>query len=1165
MVSVPEVELLCQAAFLLCIGCGLPCFSAFSLIDTEAPVIFHGEKADQFGYRVVQTKSGGTSWLVASAPLAGNRTGSLFRCSYDTQKCQPIVLHHTSGISLGLSLAADEASESKIIACGPTWERRCGQLDYLNGICYILNSFGQDVKEIQPAFQECIFGVDAVILYDDSGSIRNSDFHIMQNFFLKLMDSVTGVDVQFAVVQYSTEPYLVFDFTFYNKTRERVKEVILNTVRTRGNTYTPTAIRFVVEKVFTAKHGMRPHSKKLLIVLTDGISNDQMNTFENTTEAASKKGIIRYAIGVGRDFLTAQDELRKIASSNENVFPVASFEGLDQLQKQLKDKIFAIEGVSGTSPGASPGSSFQKELSQGGFSSLLTPEHAVTGVVGANGWTGGLEEASFGEPPVTKFLNMPYSSLKESYMGYSVALARFGQWKFYITGAPRYQHVGQVLVFESKSGHLIGNIQGQQVGSYFGAELASVDLNEDGNTDLLLIGAPLYYNGSQGGIVQVTSISNTGKLVHLQTLHGVPSNGLGRFGAALSALGDVSGDGLTDVAVGAPMEDEDRGAIYIFLGETGRLKETYSQRISAISVSPMLQFFGQSIQGRLDLSRDELTDLAVGALGSAVLLRSRPVFTVLTSLRFSPHSVPLDDPNCGSRKVSGVSPRGKVSLCFTLNLLSTNWNSGSLRAIISFILKFDVKQTLPRLMLENEAPSFSDTVRIGVMPICVNKTLWAQVCLDDSFSPVVLQTNFSVQEEPDASDRNLRPVLHPETKTSTDVEVPFQKDCGQDGVCAPDLSVSFNFSGSKGLRLNPNFILNLTVKLENLGELAYEPSISFQYSSVLSFQGASVLQSNWRLFPACQMQGSQGNTSVRHSSCHFRPPALRRGTQAFLRVSFRSSRGDTWYDKFVYFIVRAHSQNESSMQENNEATGQLPVLHPINIIVKGLKSITYLNFSTESPEKKILTHSYEVRNLDSNSTAVNVTFELPLKTKQGFFWNVTPSYSDVINNFSCTPLFTLRTGIHRKNSTKPITRGCLGAVACPKIHCFISSLAKGEWIMFNFSGDFYREDESFKLKSEIVHLRSEASIRVDETRFFLNEREDFHFSQITTEIELISPFNPVPIIIGSIIGGIVLLAILVAVLYKFGFFKRTRAPQMDENAAGAAVPSDQAPPTSAGS
>ncbi len=36
-----------------------------------------------------------------------------------------------------------------------------------------------------------------------------------------------------------------------------------------------------------------------------------------------------------------------------------------------------------------------------------------------------------------------------------------------------------------------------QLGSYFGAELCSVDVNSDGNTDFLLVGAPLFYQAQE--------------------------------------------------------------------------------------------------------------------------------------------------------------------------------------------------------------------------------------------------------------------------------------------------------------------------------------------------------------------------------------------------------------------------------------------------------------------------------------------------------------------------------------------------------------------------------------------------------------------------------------------------------------------------------------------
>lgn len=42
-----------------------------------------------------------------------------------------------------------------------------------------------------------------------------------------------------------------------------------------------------------------------------------------------------------------------------------------------------------------------------------------------------------------------------------------------------------------------------QIGSYFGASLCSVDMDIDGNTNLILVGAPHYYEKTRGGQVSV--------------------------------------------------------------------------------------------------------------------------------------------------------------------------------------------------------------------------------------------------------------------------------------------------------------------------------------------------------------------------------------------------------------------------------------------------------------------------------------------------------------------------------------------------------------------------------------------------------------------------------------------------------------------------------------
>lgn len=48
---------------------------------------------------------------------------------------------------------------------------------------------------------------------------------------------------------------------------------------------------------------------------------------------------------------------------------------------------------------------------------------------------------------------------------------------------------------------LLSRVLSLQVGSYFGGELCGIDVNQDGEAELLLIGAPLFYGEQRGGRV----------------------------------------------------------------------------------------------------------------------------------------------------------------------------------------------------------------------------------------------------------------------------------------------------------------------------------------------------------------------------------------------------------------------------------------------------------------------------------------------------------------------------------------------------------------------------------------------------------------------------------------------------------------------------------------
>src|SRR5206468_251227 len=92
------------------------------------------------------------------------------------------------------------------------------------------------------------------------------------------------------------------------------------------------------------------------------------------------------------------------------------------------------------------------------------------------------------------------------------------------------------------------------------------------------------------------------------------------FGISAATLGDLDGDGVTDLAVGAFGDDTGgnaRGAVHVLLMNTtnGTVKST-TNIASGLGGAPPLadgDYFGISVASLGDLDGDGVTDLAVGA------------------------------------------------------------------------------------------------------------------------------------------------------------------------------------------------------------------------------------------------------------------------------------------------------------------------------------------------------------------------------------------------------------------------------------------------------------------------------------------------------------------------------------------------------------------------
>lgn len=60
-------------------------------------------------------------------------------------------------------------------------------------------------------------------------------------------------------------------------------------------------------------------------------------------------------------------------------------------------------------------------------------------------------------------------------------------------------------------------------------------------------------------------------------LEGSSSHENARFGMAIAAVPDLNQDGFNDVVVGAPLEENGQGAIYIYNGDAKSIRKQSSQ------------------------------------------------------------------------------------------------------------------------------------------------------------------------------------------------------------------------------------------------------------------------------------------------------------------------------------------------------------------------------------------------------------------------------------------------------------------------------------------------------------------------------------------------------------------------------------------------------------
>uniref|UniRef100_A0A3Q3VMR9 VWFA domain-containing protein n=1 Tax=Mola mola TaxID=94237 RepID=A0A3Q3VMR9_MOLML len=1081
-----------------------------------------------FGYQVVQRQTTRLRSDLALAPFAQYSTrgrGQIFSCS--TTSCRQLSValpDFAVNASLGLTMTVDPNTQNTL-ACAPTIPKDCVSITMYSGVCVQIDTANRLGNPVPSSPDECHMKADIAFLLDGSGSVNTKDFSTMKTFVKNLIGSLKGEGTKFSISQFSS--IFTSHFLFDEFDSENWKLQVESINQLRGGTRTAFAIQQVVNEVFLPGRGSRQNVKKVLIVITDGQSTDGSG-LPNAAQAAQAKGIIRFAVGVGNAFhdLAAIKELRIIASSPpaNHVFQVKNFDTLEIIKRSLQEKIFSIEG-SQTS-----GESLEMEMSQMGFSAAYAPGGIQMGIVGANQWKGGFKK--FTSTGKERISYEPTTNIMEpdSYLGYSMVVASTRQGPLTIVGAPRYQHRGVVMAVQLNGDHKKIHPYPEQVciGQYFGAELCAIDVDRDKFTDLILISAPMYVDSDREGRVYICSISVLNVDCGLENplmLRGTMSE-QGRFGSSLAVLPDLNRDGFNDLAIGAPLENNGQGSIYIFHGESRRrISPTYSQRIAGSEVMSGLRFFGISISHTsFDLSRDNLPDLAVGSKGRVVLLRSKPIVMVEATVSYSQNVISTQTSSCSE------SLKNTAQVCFTMTKHS---NVDKARARINFNLTLDSTRKVPsnRAFISGKKQNLETrSTELDLQKQkCVDINFLVEACPEDALNPILNELKFTFDGFP--SDKNLSPSLALQAQLTSIHPLRFEINCGNDDKCVDNLKVDFNFTRSSKVNVGIDELLNVTVSVENSEENSYNSYVILTYPVGLSYRKVTILQGRIQ----CSSLDSEDGLMRGKTTCIIDNPIFKSNTKVFFIISYGIAT-DIQLDRRIFITANATSGNqEHSSLSKPYNIKWIDVKYSIFVSIESSHSYNNFTFGKDNLQKPVQ-QSIVVTN-DIRALNFTLVIKVPVKLGDKSIWADSSNlqFPDCQQDNDEEPTVADFVAQIQKNNRVDCSVAKCRVFKCrrlmgrqeSKTYSISSNLTSG-WI------------QQIGLKSAKFLLTSTASLEYDMDQYIFistGSSNNPPIHKIAAEVEVYPEPNFTKEIIGGSLGGLALLSLITVVLYKAGFFK----------------------------
>uniref|UniRef100_A0A8C7JYK8 Integrin, alpha V n=1 Tax=Oncorhynchus kisutch TaxID=8019 RepID=A0A8C7JYK8_ONCKI len=673
----------------------------------------------------------------------------------------------------------------------------------------------------------------------------------------------------------------------------------------------------------------------------------------------------------------------------------------------------------------------------------------------------------------------------------------------------------------------------------------------------LFVGAPLFMDrGSDGKLREVGQVSvflgKGGFSFHTPiTLSGTEI--YSRFGSSIATLGDLDMDGFNDIAIAAPYGGQKhRGLVYIHNGR-------------AAGPDPV---FGYSLHGLSDVDlRHPPPPAHCSVYGMA-----RPVISVNASLDISPQILNPEERSCklpdSDTKVSCF----KVKYCLKA---SGRGAPDSLNFQVHLVLdRLKHKGATKRvLFLHSKTSQYTKnmTVSNGQGPACEEQEAFL---IDDSefrdkITPISVFMEFSLDYQQAADKTGLLPILEQTTTTNISKQAHVLLDCGDDNICKPDLKLSV-VSDQKQIYIGDDNPLTLEVTAENRGEGAYEAELHVFLPPQADFTG--VVRNSETLSRLSCAYKTENQTRV--VVCDLGNP-MKGGIKVLAGLRF-SVHQLSEQDTFVKFDLQIQSSNQfNSTSSLVSSITTLAVLANVDIRGVALPDQVFLPIANWKPKENPVVgddigpqilHIYELRNRGpSTFSKAILDIEWPYRFNNGSLLYITKLEVDGGMNCSTdmeiNPLNTNgsastsgdntegrnRNHVHRRELAKKEMEGDLETLDCSKaqclkIRCQVGRVERGQsttlYVYSRLGVATFLKTES---QNRSFTVRSSASFSVIEMPYNKNLVSDMSVIWLKSDPE------PVPgwVVALAVLAGLLLLALLIFIMYKLGFFKRVRPPQED--------------------